>query len=152
MSKYSKKLGSDNSYKRPKKTFQETLSADEITEKIKGYCGVDDITQVPLNTHIRYFITGDDGSPVFRMGGFLKDKSNADKYVILTNGKNHWCVQINGTKFLRKMTHNEEIESLHEMYQKKIKDKDYIIKKLEKFIQQKNPNFKVSSIISSKKK
>ncbi len=150
MSKFSKKLGSDSSYRRPKMTYQDQLSQDEINEKIQGYSQVDDISQVPVNTHIRYFITQDDGSFAFRMGGFLKDKSNADKYVVLTNGKNHWSVQVKDTIFLRKMTHTEEIESLHETYRNKLDEKDKIIIEMEKIIKKTYPNFSID-LLSAKK-
>ena len=43
MSKYVNKLGTDKSYKRPNATYQEKLSADEISEKLQGYEKVDDI-------------------------------------------------------------------------------------------------------------
>ncbi|AEX61402.1 hypothetical protein c7_L336 [Megavirus courdo7] len=150
MSKFSKKLGSDSSYRRPKMTYQDQLSQDEINEKIQGYSQVDDISQVPVNTHIRYFITQDDGSFAFRMGGFLKDKSNADKYVVLTNGKNHWSVQVKDTIFLRKMTHTEEIESLHETYRNKLDEKDKIIIEMEKIIKKTYPNFSIDLLFPKK--
>ncbi|ANB50419.1 hypothetical protein [Powai lake megavirus] len=150
MSKFSKKLGSDSSYRRPKMTYQDQLSQDEINEKIQGYSQVDDISQVPVNTHIRYFITQDDGSYAFRMGGFLKDKSNSDKYVVLTNGKNHWSVQVKDTIFLRKMSHTEEIESLHETYRNKLHEKDKIITKMEKIIKKKYPDFSIDLYFAEK--
>ena len=74
MSKFTKKIGSDKSYKRPKKTMQEQLTAEEIAEKLQGYERVDDINEVPINTHLRYFTMEDDGKQVFRMGGFLQNK------------------------------------------------------------------------------
>lgn len=137
MSKGTKKLGADKSYKRPKVTYQEQLTADEIAEKLQGYQRVDDISEVPLNTHIRYFKTEKDGSQTFRTGGFLKDKQNSDKYVMLTNGKQVWSVQVEGTIFFRKMTHKEEITAIHNLYKKKLKEKDAIINKLKKYIKQK---------------
>ena len=134
MSKYAKKLGSDKNYKRPKTTYQEQLTADEIAEKLQGYERVDDISEVPLNTHIRYFTTLSDGSQAFRLGGFLHNKNNADTYIILNNNKNMWSVQVKGTIFYKKLSHKEEIEALHEMYKKKIHEKDAIIQKLKKYI------------------
>uniref|UniRef100_A0A3Q8U858 Uncharacterized protein n=1 Tax=Megavirus baoshan TaxID=2496520 RepID=A0A3Q8U858_9VIRU len=150
MSKFSKKLGSDSSYRRPKMTYQDQLSQDEINEKIQGYSQVDDISQIPVNTHIRYFITQDDGSIAFRMGGFLKDKSNADKYIVLTNGKNHWSVQVKDTIFLRKMSHTEEIDSLHETYRNKLNEKDKIIIEMEKIIKKEYPNFTIDLLFVKK--
>ena len=129
-----KKLGSDKSYKRPKITYQEQLSADEIKEKLEGYEQVKDIGEVPLNTHIRYFITKEDGSQVFRTGGFLHHKLNADTYIMLTNGKNVWSVQVEGAVFFRKMSHNEEIAALHAMYKKELEDRDKTIRQLKEYV------------------
>ena len=135
-SKYIKKIGDDKSYKRPKHTLQETLSSEEINNKLQGYERVQNISEVPLNTHIRYF-SYENGNYVFRLGGFLKNKQNSDKYVVLTNGKIKWTVQVPNTIFYKKMSHSEEIEAIHEMYRKKLEEKDRIILKLKKFIKDK---------------
>ena len=132
MSKSVKKIGSDKSYIRPKVTPQEQLTAKEINEKLEGYEQVTDISEVPLNTHLRYFITQDDGTQMFRTGGFLHNKNNADKYIMLSNGKLVWSVQVKGAVFFRKLSHKEEIDALHSMYKKKLADKDALIKKLKK--------------------
>lgn len=134
MPKYSKKIGSDKTYKRPKKTYQDMLTNDEIAEKLQGYEKVDDITQVPVDTHIRYFSTDAKGNNTFRMGGFLKVKS--DDYVILTNGKIDWSVQIKGTIFFKKMSQKDELNAIHQLYKKKLAEKDEMIKKRNKLILQ----------------
>lgn len=137
MSKYVKKLGSDASYKRPKTTYQQTLTADEISEKMQGYQKVDDISEVPLNTHIRYFVKNKDGGQDFRTGGFLYNKQNPDKYIMLSNGKNVWSVQIKGATFFRKLSQKEEISAIHARYKKKLAAKDETINKLRKYIRSK---------------
>ncbi|MEM0354235.1 MAG: hypothetical protein QXW79_01500 [Thermoplasmata archaeon] len=134
MSRYIRKLGSDRNYKRPEVTYQEQLSAEEIAEKLQGYERVDNIEEVPLNTHIRYFITKKDGTQLFRMGGFLHNKRNADKYIMLTNGKDVWSVQVKDAVFFRKLSHQEEINALHAYYKKKLKKKDRVIKELKKIV------------------
>lgn len=151
MSKYIKKLGTDKCYKRPKVTYQEKLTADEIADKLQGYEKVDDIAEVPLGTHMRYFKINPDGTQVFRMGGLLHNKLNADKYVMLSNGKNIWSVQIKDTVFFRKMSHKEEIEELRTQYEKKLAEKDAIIGKLKKYIRAKI-NEKTKSVPSVKRK
>lgn len=137
MSKFTKKIGSDPAYKRPKKTMQEQLTAEEIAEKLQGYERVDDINEVPINTHLRYFTTEKDGTQVFRMGGFLQNKQNADKYVYLSNGKISWSVQTDKTIFFRKLSHTEEIDALHRHYKKKLAEKDIQIEKFKRFIKNK---------------
>lgn len=137
MSRFVKKLGTDKDYKRPKVTHQESLTADEIAEKLQGYIKVDDIKEVPLNTHIRYFVTKEDGSQEFRLGGFLLDKTNADTYIRLSNGKFSWSVQVNAATFFQKLSHKDEIEAIHALYKKKLAKKDETILKLKKYIKSK---------------
>lgn len=132
--KIAKKLGADRKYKRPKTTYQEQLTAEEIEQKLQGYEQVDDIAEVPLNTHLRYFVVQPDGSQVFRTGGFLHNKNNADTYVMLSNGKNIWSVQVANAIFFQKLSQKKEIEKLHKLYKKKLAEKDAIIKKLKDYI------------------
>ena len=101
-------------------------SKREILEKLEGYTQVDNIGDVPLNTHIRYFTINNDGSRTFRFGGFLSSKDNADTYIILSSGKTTWSVQTSGTTFFRKLNHDEEIDN----YKKKLADKDIVINEL----------------------
>ena len=49
-----KRLSINDGYQRPK-TVQDKLTATEIKEKLEDYVEVEDISTVPLNTHIRYF-------------------------------------------------------------------------------------------------
>ena len=141
MSRYIKKLGSDKSYKRPQVTYQEKLSAKEIEEKLQGYEKIEDLADVPLNTHIRYFKINPDGTQVFRTGGFLYNKQNSEKYVMLSNGKNTWSVQVKDAIFFRKLSQKEEIDALHNYYKKKLEERDVIIDKLKKYVKSKIKNF-----------
>lgn len=136
--KYTKKLGTDN-YKRPKATFQEQLSAEDIAEKLQGYVRISskELCEVPIESHLRYFTIDENGKQQFRLGGFLKNKINCEKYVILSNGKSSWTVQTGNAVFFRKLSHDEEIEQIHEIYRKKIKEKDEIIRKLKKYVKAK---------------
>ena len=79
---------------------------------------------------MRYFIIDKDGNKVFRTGGMLQNKDNADTYVILSNGKLSWSVQIENAIFFKKLTHNDELNIIHEMYKKKLDEKDAIIAEL----------------------
>lgn len=129
MSGYVKGLGSDKKYVRPKTTMQEKLTAHDIVEKLKGYSKVEDISEVPLNTHLRYF-TVKDGKQEFRMGGFLHHKANADQYVRLSNGANSWSVDTSVATFYRKLSQKEIVEQ----YEIRLAAKDKEIKKLKKYI------------------
>lgn len=122
-----------DTYERPKKTFTDKLSKEQIKEKLKDYKKVEDISKVPLNSHVRYFVLEKDPSTgevkkLFRMGGCLKNKDNADKYVVLTNGTMTWSVNTTKAVFFKKMTSQE----IHEYYAAKIKELEDIIRTLKK--------------------
>lgn len=131
-------LKKDDGYVRPKKTFQDKLTQDDIGKKLEGYVQVNDITKVPLNTHIRYYsliYKNGQQSKVFRLGGFLKNKSKANIFIILTNGKRSWSVQTKSSIFYRKINldeikqlHDEEVTELED----EIDDLYKIVKKLKK--------------------
>ena len=103
------RLGSDG-YQRPKYTVQDKLTDEEIQEKLRFYKKVDNIKDVPLSTHLRYFTIGTDGSHSFRLGGNLYRADGLPDYVILTNGGRSWSVQANNAVFFAKMTMNEITE------------------------------------------
>ena len=125
------RLSRDSGYSRPKTTFQESLTKDDIKEKLQGYNRVTDISKVPLNTHVRYFSYVEDPhtkqvEKVFRMGGFLYKKDDADKYVVLSNGKNTWSVNTKKSAFFRKMRPDE----VHEKYMSQIQDLQETVRNL----------------------
>jgi len=123
MSTY-RRLSNDKTYKRPKTTFQETLSKEEIEEKLKDYIKVEDINKVPLNTHIRYFqVDEKTNDKVFRLGGFLINKDNSDKYIVLGNGSQSWSVQISNSILYKKKSVDDmklEYDEIIKNMQKKI--------------------------------
>ncbi len=116
-----KTMKKTDGYKRPKKTFQDKLTAEEIKEKLEDYIEISDISKVPNNSHIRYFSIIKNGKrkkKVFRLGGYLKNKNNADKFVMLTNGDITWSVQTQTSIFFRRMTFDE----IKEQYEDEIED------------------------------
>jgi flagellar basal body rod protein FlgC len=124
------RLTSDN-YDRPKKTFQESLSNEEIKEKLKDYVKVENISEVPVNSHLRYFTLVEDPKTkqvqkLFRLGGMLKNKDNCDKYVVLSNGTKSWSVNTKTAVFFRKMT----LEEVHDKYTKRIAELEHQVKRL----------------------
>jgi hypothetical protein len=107
-----------SSYKgpRPKETYQSQMTEGDIEEKLKLYKkidNVDELAKLPLNTHIRYYsVTKDDkGKKVkkFRLGGFLNNKDNYDKYIILSNKNISWSVDTKTSILYRKLK-DEEID------------------------------------------
>ena len=129
-----------------KKTFTSNLTKDDINEKLQDYKLVDDISTVPLGTHLRYF-TMKDGIKLFRMGGNLKRNLDLPKFIILVNALGvEWTVQIKDTTFYKKMSlteikdeYDNIIEELHEKikkYKTKIEEKDTMITELQETIKQ----------------
>jgi hypothetical protein len=128
----------DKKYTRPKHTIQDKITESEIEDALNDYIECEDISKVPLGAHIRYFTTTTDKKGnverKFRFGGFLKNKDNCDKYIILTNNTISWSVQIDNTTFFKKMN----IEEIKEEYNKVINEKHQIIKSLKKEIKKLN--------------
>jgi hypothetical protein len=144
-----KRLSRDSTYKRPAKTFQETLTNDEIKEKLEGYKKISDINDLNIGSHLRYF-TKDKTTKkmLFRSGGMLNAIRQGDKnkYLILSNGTVSWSVQNDGNNiFWAKMSQKEykdiietEIQEktnvdneVNEKYKKLKQKNDYIVKLLE---------------------
>ena len=152
------RLANDD-YKRPKKTKQDNLTATEIKEMLEDYIEVEEISKVALNTHLRYFSEKENPTTkkkekVFRMGGFLVNKNNYEKFIVLSTAPNTgvinnmaktWSVQVKGSKFYRKLSYDEikeqyleEIEELNDQIDilkkdnKKLKDENKKLKEAKK--------------------
>jgi hypothetical protein len=115
-----------------KKTYTENLTKEEISQKLEDYKVVDDISKIPLDTHLRYFIKKDN-EMLFRMGGNLKRNLDLPTFVVLRNalGK-EWTVQVKDTIFYKKMT----IKEIKEEYDNIILDLHDKIKKLKQKIKE----------------
>lgn len=112
---------SNTEYMRPEKTYQENLSTEQIREKLQDYTKVDKISDVPLNTQLRYFVIRKNPQTnaterLFRLGGRLLNKNNADKYVVLTNGSHTWSVNTETSTFFRPLT----VAEVHDRYEKQV--------------------------------
>lgn len=123
-----------NGYIRPAVTMTDQLSKEQIEELLEDYKKVDDIYQVPLGVHMRYF-SNIDGKMVFRRGGLLHKNTGLPEFVILAqnpSGKPGWSVQVKDTIFYRKMTLHEiktEYQTIiDELIEKNKKLKDEIKK------------------------
>lgn len=125
MSKYTAKLGSGDNYNRPKQTYTDKLSKNDIIAKLEDY-KKSDISKIPLGSHVRYFSLDKDGNKLFRMGGQLTKNDGLPNFVILSNGKSSWSVQTGGTTFFKKMS----VSEMKNEYEKKLLEKDKKIKEL----------------------
>jgi len=107
----------DTEYDRPKITYTEKLNKNpnNIIDKLEDYIKVDSIYKVPLGTHLRYY-KNDNGKKKFVLGGKLINNKGLPKYIVLTNGKFTWSVQLDTIiAFFRKMTIKEIKEDYEEM-------------------------------------
>ena len=119
-------------YSRPKSTFTDNLSKEDVEKKLEDYKKLDDITQVLIGTHLRYFAKKD-GDLIFRMGGNLKSNTGLPKFVILKNAEGiEWSVQVEGTLFYKKML----IQEIKDEYEEIIKELNGKIKKLKERIKE----------------
>ena len=125
------RLTKNDGYVRPKKTLQDKLTAAEIKEKLEDYVEVDDLENVKLTTHLRYFTKVKRNGKVtkkFRIGGFLKNKVNLPVFVVLTNGNKSWSVQVKDAIFFRKLS----MEELKDQFLEEIEDIRDELKKVKK--------------------
>ena len=141
-----KRLTKDSGYQRPIKTVQDSLTADDIKDKLKGYKKVSDITKIIIGSHMRYFTKDPKKKKdVFRLGGFLSKFGEDYKYLVLQNGNFSWSVQLNGTnelwvkmnpKDMQEQIQTEIEEIVNDKYKKKYEDmknqSDYVLKMLKK--------------------
>ena len=124
---------SDNEYNFRKssvnnKTLQQSLSPDEIKEKLKEYAPLEEIDDAPINSHIRYFtVDKKTNKKQFRLGGFLTKKDK--DYVVLSNGKLSWSVQKHNSIFFKKMSYDELKEELIDKISNKFEKKIMLLEK-----------------------
>ena len=124
-------------YKRPKRTQQDKMSPDDIKKALENYIQVDEISQVPLKSHLRYFTVNlTTGKKLFRLGGFLSNKDNSDKYVVLSNGKITWSVDTTKSVFFKKMSLDEVREEYEDEIKKLRKDNKALKKALKQIKEQ----------------
>ena len=113
--KITKRLSRDTSYNPQNKSYQSTLSDDQIAKKLSDYSRVktNDVFKIPLGTHIRYFnINPKTGEKQFRLGGTLSKVGDNNEYVICSNGTFSWSVQLATSIIYKKLTPNELKETV----------------------------------------
>lgn len=116
-----KRLAHSNGYNRPDTTYQSTLSNHDIKEKLKEYKKVDNIKNVSIGTHCRYFsIDPKTKQKVFRLGGNINKIDPEGRFVVLCNGTLSWSVQIPNTTFYQKMTEQEVKDEMKKELKKEI--------------------------------
>lgn len=108
---------SADDYKKDGNTTQDNLTNDDINILLEEYAEVDEITELKPGIHVRYFNIikkKNSEQKIFRMGGTIIKIDYDKKYMVLSNGKISWSVQINNTNiFYRKMT-TQEVKDFYE--------------------------------------
>ena len=122
------KLSEDTEYKRPIETYTDKLTKDEIAQKLEDYKKVphDEINNIKLGEHMRYFVKNDDGTYSFRMGGVLRNKTGLPNYIILGSGSKTWSVQVKNSILYVKMS----IKEIKDEYRESLIQKDKKINEL----------------------
>lgn len=119
-----KRLARDKNYIKKGQSYQESLTNEEIKQKLEEYKQVTDISKVGLNTHLRYFTKNTKtGKQMFRLGGFLSKVNLTQGYVVLNNGNLSWSVQLKNSIFFEKMSFTDFKKQLKKAYDKKYKNK-----------------------------
>jgi hypothetical protein len=141
------RLSTDFGYKRPKVTIQDTFQDPDIfDEKLKDYAELfdDEILDVPLNTHIRYFTYNQKaGKELFRTGGVLHRKF-AQYMILMGKECRTFSVQrfvydddgdiIYRTRFFKHLTKADKLENYESMQTEDSSLKDAIVVKQQKEI------------------
>ena len=105
-------------YKKPANTVQDNLTQEDIDILLEEYNEIDDIHQLKNGVHIRYYAIVKNKQNIekklFRMGGTIIKVDFEKKFLVLSNGRITWSVQINDKNiFYKKMT-TEEIKEFYE--------------------------------------
>lgn len=119
-------------------SYQSKLTPEDIQERLKEYIEIqpDELFELSAGTHLRYFIIDEDtGDLSFRLGGMLTRIGSNKQYVRLSNGKNEWSVQVNSTRFFRRMTFEEMQDKILDPYKEEIIELKKQIIKMEKHIE-----------------
>lgn len=119
-------------YRKTGNEVQSNLTQEDINLLLEEYEEVNDVTtELRTGIHIRYYSLVKDKKKkgefkkLFRLGGNIIKIDPDFKYVVLTNGKLSWCVQLDNTIIYKKMS----IKDIKDFYENELDVKDDIIKR-----------------------
>ncbi len=140
-----------DNYDRPEFTYTDKLSKEQVKSLLLDYELVNNIGElfaVPIGTHIRYF-ENKNGELKFRTGGVLSVNKGLPDYIVLSNGKVSWSVQVKPCIFYRRVT----IEQIKQEFNKVILEKNGVIAGLQRLlIEQQNEIKEYKKTLKSLKK
>lgn len=148
MSKELKRISQDG-YIKEGNSVQENLTKEDIELLLEDYNEVIDITELKPTLEVRYFTTIKN-KKLFRMGGTIIKVDLEKKYIVLTNGKITWSVQLNDkTTLYRKMT----LAEVKEFYENEINNIETNVNKYKQIIEKlKNENSNLNIQLDKMKK
>jgi len=124
------RISKDN-YIKPANTVQDNLTKEDIDLLLEEYDEVEDIQQLRNGIHIRYFTVsrlGQTDKKLFRMGGTIIKVDLDKKYIVLSNGKISWSVQLNNKNILYKKMSTEDIKDFYENEINTIESEQFLLK------------------------
>jgi len=107
-----------DNYKKPDITYTEKLSKSQVRQLLYDYeeiKNIKELEKIDPGTHLRYF-EDKDGEMKFRTGGILTINTGFPEYLVLSNGKISWSVQIKKCIFFKRLT----IKELRDEYEKEL--------------------------------
>lgn len=110
----------DDGYVRPKVTASDTLTGEQIKERLKNYERVyeDDIPDLKVEEKIAYFEVLDDGKFKYKPGGYVLVNGSPD-YLVLTTSKGSWSVQLENHIIFRA----KKIDEIEERHQREMAER-----------------------------
>lgn len=109
----------------------EVLSADEIRERIKNHEQIQNPSDLRYGDRIQYFEILQNNEYKYKIGGTLIINKSPD-YIVLTNGKKNWSVQLKQHIIFREIS----VDKLREHYERLLGDKNRTIEELKYLIQE----------------
>lgn len=105
-------------FKKTGNTVQDNLTQEDIDILLEEYNEIDNIYQLKPGIHVRYYTTLTNKQNIekklFRMGGTIVKVDFEKKYIVLSNQKITWSVQLNDKNIIYKKMTTEEIKEFYE--------------------------------------
>lgn len=134
-----------------KKSFQSSLTPEEIKDRLRDYTLVPtpEVTNIPIGTNISYYtVDPTTKEKKFRIGGILESVDSKLRYIKLQNGGAKWSVQLGNSILYKKMNNDEYVDSIKRTIAEKFEQQihelktqnDYLKRKMVDYIQLKKEN------------
>lgn len=119
-------------YKKPYLTVSDILSPEEIKRILRNYEQVTDLSSLVQGDIVKYFEILDNGKYKYKPGGRVVINKQPD-YLVLSNGKKSWSVQLNKHVIFREIDINKIIFEYEEIVKKKDKRIEELVYLLDRY-------------------